>query len=183
LLLGTVVTVVLCLPDVSRAFPNAQQRANEQFDPLNPFPESMIVAQRLAEITKPEDPVFIAGSEPQILYYARRFSPTRFVIMYPLMLPSTLAAGYQEEAIRALKEHPPVAVVRSQWRTSWLRRPESPTAITTYLDRLLAERYERVGGYVLREHDGHWVEPLTSKDLPNASLVLFLRKEDKRPSN
>ena len=170
------VVVMVCLPDLNSAVPTKQQLANEQFDPLNPFPESLLVARRVAELTLPQDYVFVAGSEPQILYYAQRFSATRFVIAYPLMIPTLLAQTFQDEAIRDLERHPPSVVVRARSRTSWLNQAATPPDFIKYLDKLLAEKYERVGGYVLGSQSGRWVEPLPDQDLLDASLVLFRRK-------
>jgi Dolichyl-phosphate-mannose-protein mannosyltransferase len=170
------VLVMLCLPDLTTVVPTKQQLANEQFDPLNPFPESPLVARRVAELTSPQDYVFVAGSEPQILYYAQRFSPTRFVIAYPLMIPTPLSRTFQQEAIRELERHPPSVVVRARSHTSWLDQAGTPPDFMNYLDKMLAENYERVGGYVLGSQNGRWVEPLPDQDLLNASLVLFRRR-------
>jgi hypothetical protein len=172
-----VIVVMVCLPDLTSVVPTNQQRANERFDPLNPFPESLLVARRVAALTSPQDYVFVAGSEPQILYYAQRFSPTRFVIAYPLMIPTPLAQTFQQEAIRELERHPPSVVVRARSSTSWLNRAGTPPDFFDYLNKMLSVKYERVGGYVLGSQNGRWVEPLPDQDLLNASLVLFRRRD------
>ena len=174
--LVALVVIIVCLPDLSSVLPSEQQRANESFNPLNPFPESRLVARRVADLTTPQDYVYVAGSEPQILYYAQRFSPTRFVIAYPMMFPTPLAHAFQHEAIRDLERHPPAVVVRACCHTSWLDQTGTPKDFFNYLDQLLAEKYERVGGYVLGNQAGRWLEPLPEPDLRNASLVLFRRK-------
>jgi hypothetical protein len=51
---------------------------------MNPFPESLVIAQWIAQNSQPEDRVLIVGSEPQILFYARRSSATRYMYFYPL---------------------------------------------------------------------------------------------------
>lgn len=170
-----VVVAMVCLPSLASVLPTEQLRAIERLDPVNPFPESRLVAQRVAELTSPQDYVFVAGSEPQILYHARRFSPSRFVIAYPMMFPTPLAETFQHEAIRELERHPPMVVVRARWHTSWLDQKGTPRDFCEYLDKMLAEKYERVGGYVLGNHDGCWEEPLPERDVKDASLVLFRR--------
>jgi hypothetical protein len=172
----------VCLPDLARAVPDREQVASEKFDPINPFPESMLVARRVAGLTSPQDYVYVAGSEPQVLYYAKRFSPTRFVIAYPLMIPTRLAQAYQREAIRDLERHPPAVVVRARWNTSWLKQTGTPPGFLDYLDRLLAENYERVGGYILESRTGRWSEPLPDRELADASLVVFRRKSPAQAS-
>ena len=118
----------------------------------------------------------MAGSEPQILFYANRLSPTRFVIVYPLMIATPLAQSYQQEAIRDLERRPPAVIVLARSDTSWLRQERSPPAFLEYLEKLLADHYERVGGWVADGPSGRWQEPLPDRDQANASLVLFRRK-------
>ena len=118
----------------------------------------------------------MAGSEPQILYYANRLSSTRFVIVYPLLIPTPLARGYQAEAMRDLERHPPAAIVFAQSPLSWLPQKGSPVEFLQYLDKLVAEHYDRVGGWVNNAQGGRWQEPLADQDRAKASLVLFRRK-------
>jgi len=134
------------------------------------------VARRVADLTSPQDYVFVAGSEPQILDYAQRLSPTRFTIAYPMMIPTPLALGYQQEAIRDLARCRPSFIARARSRTSWLNQAGTPSEFLKFLDRILAEEYDRVGGYVLGNQRGRWVAPLSAQDVPDASLVLFRRK-------
>ena len=51
----------------------------------NPFPESVGLANFIAQRTTPNDTVFIFGAEPQILLYSQRKSATSFIVIYPLM--------------------------------------------------------------------------------------------------
>jgi hypothetical protein len=142
-----------------------------------PFLESEAVAKRVAELTTPEEYVFVAGSEPQILYYSQRFSPTRFVTVYPLMIPSPIAQRYQWDAIHDLEEHPPIIIVMVQLGASWLGHVNSPPDFLNYLGRILQVEYEPLGGYVVKEQSGQWTEPLTSPDIGHASLLLFKRRQ------
>jgi hypothetical protein len=172
----TVVLVLLCLPDLPWVVCSKQQFAAVKAGGGNAFLESRAVARRVAELTSPNDYVFVAGSEPQILCYSKRLSPTRFVIAYPLMLPTPLAEDYQREAVRDLERHPPAVIVLARSGTSWLRQERTPPAFLEYLEKLLVDRYERVGGWVPDEPGGRWQEPLSDQDLANSSLVLFRQR-------
>lgn len=79
----------------------------------NPFYESPMLANKLKAITSKEDCVFVAGSEPQILYYASRSSCTKFDITYPLIIDTNLRAQFQDQLEADLRSHPPKAVVFS----------------------------------------------------------------------
>jgi len=141
----------------------------------HPFVESLEVAQQLARLTSPSDLVFIAGSEPQILYYARRESASRFVITYPLMWPTPQMTNYQTEAIDQLRANPPQAIVLSRGPNTGLWKVGRSTLLIDYLNQVLREDYHLVGGYLWRDDIGVWREPITSKEASQSSLLVFLR--------
>jgi hypothetical protein len=55
--------------------------------PGNFFAEMPEFAQRIESVTPPETPVFIFGAEPELLFYARRPSATRYIFLFPLYGP------------------------------------------------------------------------------------------------
>jgi hypothetical protein len=142
----------------------------------NPFLEARIAAEHVVQLTNDTDYVFIAGSEPEILFYAERRSSSRFVIAYPMMIHTPVAHRYQEEAIKELEANPPKVIVYVRVEYSWLRSDKSPTLILDYLDQLIQTRYHFVGS-VLRGSD-HWQESLTSNEFDKASLIVCLRNEN-----
>jgi hypothetical protein len=135
-----------------------------------------LVGERLAELVPPGALVYVAGSEPQILCYAHRFSPTRFDIAYPFTVLSPVAKTYQLEAIRDIQEHPPSAIVLIRDTTSWLMQPASPTDFLDFLKKLLAEKYNIFGGYLEEDAPQRWLEPLPKEDASHCTLILFKRK-------
>jgi hypothetical protein len=141
-----------------------------------PFFESPFVARKVAELSAPGDFVYVAGSEPQIYCYARRFNPTRFITAYALMLPTPLAARYQQEAIAGLQAHPPKLIVLTLTGNSWLRQPATPPEFLGFLDQFLQQHYDRLGGALPGQTDVTWLEPLPDGDMSRASLVLYRRK-------
>ena len=141
-----------------------------------PFAAAPMVARRVAEVSGPDDFVYVAGSEPQILCYAHRFSPTRFITAYALMIPTAVATAYQREAMSDLLRRPPKLVVFTLVSNSWLRQRQTPPEFLNFLDEWLEKNYVLVGGYVPATLDGGWVEPLATNQLAYANLVLFQRK-------
>ncbi|MDD5657441.1 MAG: hypothetical protein PHF00_09340, partial [Elusimicrobia bacterium] len=113
------VAILLCWPH-RRLIAMSGERLFDSFYTGNPFVEAVPAAKRVAELAAPDDYVYVAGSEPEILYYAKRRSPTRFVIAYPFMLPTPLAASYQREIIADLERRPPKVVVYANSPLSWL---------------------------------------------------------------
>src|SRR5262249_16391721 len=104
-----VVVVMVCWHDVPSLLRTRAEIAEEA--ETESVGDCLRMDKRLDEMTRPDEPILVAGSEPQILNYAHRFSPTRFVIVYPLMMLTPVAKNYQREAIREIEEHPPVAIV------------------------------------------------------------------------
>jgi hypothetical protein len=171
-----VVLVLVCLPDLPWVACAKEQFAAVKASGGNPVIESPVVAQHLAALTTPADRVFVAGSEPQILFYADRMSSSRFVIVYPLMIPTPLAGGYQAEAMRELERQPPAAIVLAQTPLSWLRQKDSPLEFMRYVEELIADQYELAGGWVGEGASGRWQEAVTPEERAKCSLVLFRRK-------
>jgi MFS family permease len=143
----------------------------------NPFTESRVVADEISRLTTPNDLVYIAGSEPQILWYANRFSPTRFVISYPHSMNTAKAGEYQKEVISNLGDREPKVIVLSQRQSSGFAGRNSPTLLFNYLMAMLASDYDLAGGYVWYDgSSGAYVEEFKENDIGKASLLLFVRK-------
>lgn len=107
-----------------------------------PFAASPQVAAQVAALTAPSDFVLVAGSEPQILYYANRLSSTRFITFYPLFISTPLASVFQAEAKGEIEARPPKLIVFSNSNSSWLLNQNSPRLLSEYLDRLLSSKYQ-----------------------------------------
>jgi len=103
----------------------------------NPFPEATGVAHVVAERTAEADRVFIFGSEPEVLYLARRKSATRYIFIYPLLLPSADAAARQQEMLKEVRGAKPKVIVTVFVRKSFLPSLRSPLGIFREVKGLL----------------------------------------------
>lgn len=79
--------------------------------PGNFFAEMPEFAQRLKSVTPPEAPVFIFGAEPELLFYARRPSATRYIFLFPLYGPYKSARERQMETAKEIERAQPLAAV------------------------------------------------------------------------
>ena len=149
---------------------------------LNPFFEAQTIAHELARFTSSTDRVFIAGSEPEILYYAKRKSMSRFVITYPLIVETPLRLSYQKEIIREFETSFPKAIVYSQREYSGLWNEESPRLFIDYLNSLIENEYELAGGYVWKNGRGYWSNQLSEEEKKNSSLLLYILRDEKNKS-
>ncbi len=163
---------VVCVPDLPAVLSSRSQVALDLPETLN---GALVAGERVAALSAPNEPIYVAGSEPQILCYAHRLSSTRFVTAYPLMIPTPLALGYQREAIRELQANPPKLIVWAAENSSWLRHADSPTELLSFLTWSLAHNYQTVGGYVVKDGHAHWQEPLSNEQLGDAIMTLYRR--------
>ena len=111
---------------------------------LNPFPEAVRIGEYLATHSAPDSRVAILGSEPEILFYARRESATRYIYTYGLMEPQPLALQMQNEMIADIETSRPEFVVFVNTSSSWLRTPQSVAHIFDWW-RSYAPNYEIQG--------------------------------------
>jgi hypothetical protein len=176
LLLAGLAVLAVCAPDARWLTRTRAQFAMDRLGSSSVFLESPAIAARVAKLTTPHDLVYVAGSEPQILCLAERFSPTRFDIAYPLMFPTPLAKGYQAEAIHDLRQHPPAAIVVVRNQSSWLIQPATPPDFVDFLRDLLAKEYEIVGGSISDGGRVRWQEPLVQADVARCTTILYKRK-------
>lgn len=105
----------------------------------NPFPEAPALGAWLAARAADDDRIFIYGSEPQLLFYARRPSASRYIFVYPMMMPLPASAARQQETLAALDAAAPRFIVGVFVRTSTLEQPGTPPD----LEHGLRERIER----------------------------------------
>lgn len=142
----------------------------------NPFGESMEMAKKIQEVTKEDDSIYIAGSEPQIYYYSKRKASNRFVITYPFIIKTGLRPTYQKEAIEALEGNLPQAIVYSNLSESGFWNDTSPTLLRDYMDGLLKEKYRAVGGFVWEKGRGVWKDALLKSEADAIDLILYVKK-------
>lgn len=144
-----------------------------------PFYESPMVAEVVHRLTGPEDKVYIAGSEPQILYYSRRRSPVRFAVMYPLTFRTPLASSYQQEVMGDLDREPPKVIVWTSAQTSWGVRAKFLPSIPIYgyLEKLIGNSYVLHGGWIRQGTEkGRYKEGLTDEEIKLSSLLVYQRR-------
>jgi hypothetical protein len=179
-ILAFTVVAIVCFSDCPWIARSKEQFTVDRLKTGNPFVESPLVGQRVSKLTAPSDYVYVAGSEPQILYYAQRLSPTRFVIAYPMMIPTSLAERYQHEAIYDLQQRPPMVIVLARSPMSWLMQAGSQREFSIFLEQLLSSDYERIGGTITDGSSTVWIEPLSDEEARVSELILFKRKQAKR---
>jgi len=121
---------------------------------VNPFPESIEIADYIKNHSTEDDKIAVIGSEPQICFYANRKSATGYIYVYGLMEPQNYAYNMQIQMIREIEEARPKYAVIVDVPTSWLRRPDSDATIFKWAETYLRTKY-RIAGFVDIFPEGH----------------------------
>ena len=79
--------------------------------PGNFFAEMPKFAARIAQVTSPDQRVFIFGAEPELLFYAQRVSATRYIFLFPLYGPYRNVREKQIAAADEIQRAAPSAAV------------------------------------------------------------------------
>lgn len=111
---------------------------------LNPFPESLEIAEYIKRNTQKDDRIAVIGSEPQIYFYSDRRSATAYIYTYDLMKTHPYALKMQNEMIQQIESADPKFLIFVNVRTSWLPRPDSNTTILEWFEQY-KNKYEAVG--------------------------------------
>jgi len=112
---------------------------------VNPFPESLKIADFIRANSDANDTIVVIGSEPQIYFYSGRRAATRYIYTYPLMETHHYAAEMQKEMIGEIKSAKPEFMVFVNIPTSWLHRPDSVQDIFKWCDSYVSSFYDTVG--------------------------------------
>jgi hypothetical protein len=122
---------------------------------VNPFPESVEIAEYIKNHSTKDDKIAVIGSEPQICFYANRKCASGYIYVYGLMEPQNYAYNMQTEMIREIEEARPKYAVIVDVPPSWLRRPDSNTTIFKWAEIYFRMKY-RIAGFVDIIPGGHY---------------------------
>jgi len=114
---------------------------------VNPFPESIEIAEYIKNHSVEGDKIAVVGSEPQICFYANRKSATGYIYVYGLMEPQDYASKMQTEMIHEIQKARPKYAVIVNVPTSWLQRPDSDRTIFRWAETYFSINY-RIAGFV-----------------------------------
>ena len=137
---------------------------------LNPFPETMQIAQFIRANTDEKDRIAVLGSEPQIYFYSGRRSASGYIYMYALMESHDYALTMQKEMIQEIESSQPKFIVFVNVPTSWLRSQTSHTLLHNWLQNYQSKYYDLVGLVTISQQDTryHWAQYV--KWPPNSPL-------------
>jgi hypothetical protein len=145
----------------------------------NPFPESKQLASFVSQNTTATDSVFVIGSEPEILFYSKRSSPSSFVMFYPLLYKYPRYDEFQGTLWSEIhKKLPKYVLEMINIPTSFDWDGKADTKIMRRLEDWLKEDYVLERVMLLSEPEGEWISPDDKRLGANFPCIgVFRRKE------
>jgi hypothetical protein len=111
----------------------------------NPFAESLEIARFIKQNTTNDDRIAVLGSEPQIYFYADRYSATGYIYTYSLVEVHSYALSMQEEMVKEIEQSRPKFIVFINIESSWFVRPDSERLMLIWADEYIERSYNLVG--------------------------------------
>ena len=109
--LGSILALLPAMVSYPFLFTYTPAEAVRKIYPREFFAEMPELGRRIASVTPPEGRVFIFGAEPELLFYARRTSATRYIFLFPLYGPYRNALEKQKAAADEILRAQPSAAV------------------------------------------------------------------------
>jgi hypothetical protein len=143
------------------------------------------IASEIESLSEPDDSVFLFGAEPELLFYARRTSATRYIYLFPLFGPFPDARERQQGVIDEVSSARPSVMVWLPNRMFF--KKGAPQLLTSWFRRFSAREY-RIHAFRIKVEDGG-VELLRVPEglTPSAVLrgrrptaTIFVRKDAAR---
>lgn len=178
---GITLSPLVANAQILRLSPEAISR---QIYGANPFVEAAAVAQYVAARTAPSDKVLIVGSEPEMLFYARRRSATKYVFFYPLTSWVPRAPAMHDEFFAEIeRERPRYVVYYMKFGGSLWMWSDSKGRSSELIDRLkpwLEQHYALEAALVSTEMRPPVLMPMTRREDLRGKLpvALVLRRRD-----
>jgi hypothetical protein len=119
--------------------------------PHNSFEAMPAIASEIESITEADDAVFLFAAEPELLFYARRASATRYIYLFPLFGPFPDARERQQGVIDEVSSVRPSVLV---WLPNSMFFKEGAPQLLTYWFRRLAAREYRIHAFRVSKRGG-----------------------------
>jgi len=140
-------------------------QAVKKIYPDNFFEAMPDLGEHLARITGPDDPVFIFGSEAELLFYARRVSATRYIFLFPLYGPYRNVQEKQIAAASEIVRNHPAAVA---WLPNRLFfQPGTEQTFTVWAESYVRKDFRREACLYVSRNETATLIPATAGEEPS----------------
>jgi 4-amino-4-deoxy-L-arabinose transferase-like glycosyltransferase len=153
-----------------------------KFYGANPFIECRQIGLYLREHSPPDARIVVLGSEPELLFYARRHSGTGYIYMYDLIAPQPFAEAMQREMIAEVEAVRPQFLVFVKVPTSWDLKPDFhrtlDTEVMSWMTKFVLDSYQPAGVALIKtESEYYWGKAALNRPQYHGSFIsVFERK-------
>lgn len=153
---------------------------------LNPFGESIAIAEFIRQNSRSDEKIAILGSEPQIYFYSGRISATGHIYMYGLMENQPFSKRMQSELINDIESSNPSIIVLARGLDSWCIGENSDKTILQWIPVYLRKHYDKAGivsiGFPTLYYWGNDISKYRPT-LTSDYLIIYKRKQSVSPNN
>jgi len=150
-------------------FNYSPETAVSKIYPGNYFAEMPRFAERIAQVTKPDDRVYIFGAEPELFFYARRASATHYIFLFPLYGQYQGVLQKQQATADEVTRNQPAAAV---WFPNGLFFAPGTEQMFTHWSYDYMKSHFKVDTYLTVDQAGQG--QLTGTNLPDQTMVAVL---------
>jgi MFS family permease len=146
----------------------APDEASRRIFPGNNFEVMPAIAAEVAAQTQPDDRVFVFGSEPEILFGARRVSASRYIFLFPVFNTFSDVAERQASVIAEVEAARPAAIVWMPLQSFYGRG--RPQRLTGWTNSFIDANY-RLGAFAAVDADGRSTVARVAPDADTRALI------------
>ncbi len=150
--------------------------------PGNPFVECRQIGRHLREHLAPDARIAVLGSEPELLFYARRHSATGYIYMYDFFAPQPYAGEMQREMIAQIEDARPEYLVFVKLPPSWDVHPDFQrvmgSAVGNWFPGFAQHFYEPAGLVIIKpDPEYYWSrDALNRPPFRGPFITIFKRR-------
>jgi hypothetical protein len=149
--------------------------------PGHPFVECMQIGRHLREHSPPDARIAVLGSEPEILFYARRHSATGYIYMFDLFAPQPHAGEMQREMVAQIQDARPEYLVFVSTPVSWDLRLDyervAGSVVAAWYPKFLKDFYELAGVVVIKpDAEYYWGRDALHCPQPGGPFISIFKR-------
>ena len=153
----------------------------EENYPGHPFVECMQIGRHLREHSPPGARIAVLGSEPEILFEARRHSATGYIYMFDLFAPQPHAGEMQREMIAQIEDARPEYLVFVSTPVSWDLRLDyqrvAGTVVAAWLPKFEKDFYELAGVVIVKpDAEYYWGRDALNRPQPRGPFISIFKR-------
>jgi hypothetical protein len=154
------------------------EEATARIYPGNEFQVYPVVGAYLREHAPSNATMAVLGSEPELLFYARRRSVTGYIYMYDLVQQQPFREWMENDMIREIERGKPDYIVTVNIELSWKAAPAAAIApLRKWMLSYTGQYYEPYGAVTFPPHEFYWGADCFQRAPPEFQFLTLYRRK------